>query len=798
MANNLNGLFIEKGMCIVNIDSITQRLQNIKLGTKEAEIVERESINFLSTIASLCHGEETMKMFPYFETLGKTLVEIFKNHEIMSITHKTSNDHRDNLDHDDDNDNANSVTGDSTHFLQDMSLDVIKSFLSSTTEVDSLIRSTVKVLGGYNPFKLKENLYIIKCNRDKGVSCICTRFTEELASSADNPVFVLSRVLQLFCHDIVDDDDSEKRLANDVIKVPMKYILLNLIDTYSGEASYRNIDSFVPAEIHSQNTEWTNLIRTKVMKIPLDYRCFIMLIYCALLFFPNCKSYQTFKLVNLYMEIILLKMCYHTAETLSCASINSTSEKDGGNFLSYINSYTATNIISSTVRTEKAILDVYQKENLKEIIKVLTNNNHIAGDMNNERVTRKILAEMKRIFTASNYLKPPSRYAESRVVHQHKSHVRNVRSVELFKIIGEISIEKSNNVRVVFNNNIINRYSKGNNIKVNHFHLLSMLPRANNLSSDYNSQCCIENYFDDRQKFSFGNFAGWWLGIIDGTIEENGKKLNSKDNNDNNIMRRILSDTIREVYKNRLVSSKLLAFSHLPDHKTIENNGCGMLDITGNRIEAQESQRQCLFSSILIPDIIGANCSILAPMQIELALTRPTGWLQFVTKIMYFIERFNIDCYKEVLKFIVESKNNDGHDSKSQFIKNLPQIFKDGVISDENSKHITAIIQEAFNNIKYQYVEGSTMCSQIPDYRLGEKRLALFDKIYDILRDIIIVNNHNPQTYLKHSHLLLNIYSEIDSFLINILKAKEHTTYTYGNKRPKIDEKDDVEYMDTF
>jgi len=214
-----------------------------------------------------------------------------------------------------------------------------------------------------------------------------------------------------------------------------------------------------------------------------------------------------------------------------------------------------------------------------------------------------------------------------------------------------------------------------------------------------------------------------------------------------------------------------------------------------------------MFSSLQTPDIIGANCSILAPIQIELALTRPSKWLQFITKSLYFIERFNVDCYREFLKMIVESRNDEEHiDSKSQFIQDLPQIFMKGVVSEESARHITGFLQEAFNVTKHQYVEGSSVCSQHPNYKMGEKRLSLFDEIYDILHDIIIANNQNPQTYLKHSRLLLNLYSEIDDFLIDALKLKGYTANTsttdvwYGSKRQKLDREheDHVEYMDTL
>jgi len=351
-----------------------------------------------------------------------------------------------------------------------------------------------------------------------------------------------------------------------------------------------------------------------------------------------------------------------------------------------------------------------------------------------------------------------------------------------------------------------------------------MLPRAKSLSSDSNSQCYIENYLeqDSRQKFNFGNFAGWWLGIIDGAVNENGKRLitnnidhnnnsnNNNNNNNNNIMRQILSETIREVYKNRHISSRLLSHSRLPDTKTIENNGYGLIDISGNRrVEAQESQRLCMFSSLQTPDIVGANCSILAPIQIELALTRPVQWSPFITKIMYFIERFNVDCYREFLKMIVESKNDDSDeygDGKSQFIQDLPQLLMKGVVPEESAKRITGFLQEAFNVTKHQYVEGSSACSQHPNYKMGEKRLSLFDEVYDILHDIIIANNQNPLTYLKHSRLLLGIYSEIDDFLIDALRVKGYTANTnatdmrYGSKRQKLDREheDHVEDMDTL
>nr|BDT62170.1 MAG: wsv332-like protein [Litopenaeus vannamei majanivirus Nimav-1_LVa] len=792
-----DGLFIEGGMCIVNTESISQRIKQTT-SDEEREFINTESVKFLSTIVSLCHGREALKLLPSFDALGKTLIQIFKHSEFMTVSSGGGGGGGG----DEDNDAATASTtrgsngGSDNCLVREMSLDVIKSMFSSSSAetINNLIRSVIKVLAGYNPFKLKENMYIVMCDAGKKKKCICTKgHIENIVALhvRTNPVLVLSQVLQLFCHKTIDVEKHSK--DETLIQIPLKLILLNMIDVYSpntGSQPRQYIDSFDAHGIHSHNTGWTDLIQNRIAGMPLEYRFFTMLIYCALLYLPCCRADQTFKLANLYIETILLKMCYNAAETLSCASLNNTSEKDNGNFISYMNSYAVSNVLSSTIRIEKAISNIHNKQYLRDVFRILTNNNHIISEMDNVAIKEKLLKEMERIFTNSTFLK-------SQYPRVSTSDVRSVRNIELFKILGEINT-KNSNIQVVFNNSIINHHSNGNNIRVNNFHILSMLPRAEKLSSEKNSQCYIENYFDqeDKEKFSLGNFAGWWMGIIDGAIGENGKTIKARQldkNSSSNIMRLVLSNTIKEVYKNRYLSFKLLSYSHLPDNKVIANNGQGLI-VSSSRVEAQESQRLCVFSSLQTPDIIGANCSILAPMQIEIALTRPKSWIQFVTKIMYFIERFNVDCYREFLKMMSEPLD-EKDENRSRLIEKLPQMFGQGTMSDENVKHISTLLHKAFDVVKCQYVEGSYASSQFPDYKMGEKRLSLFEEVYNILRDIILTHNQNPRAYLTHSRLLLSIYSEIDDFLIDALKIKG-CTKTFTNVVPVTSGDDYDDYGD--
>nr|BDT62855.1 MAG: wsv332-like protein [Metapenaeus joyneri majanivirus] len=775
---NPGGFFAEGGLCIVNIESIDQRHKRIKDNVEENEIINKESINFLSSLVSLCHGKESLKMMPLFELLGKTLIDgVVKNSSNMTYEEKHNNDNTNDHDNNNNKNNSDDSTEDDidSNIIQDISMDVIKSALSSSSDIkEKLIKPIIKLLLGYNPFRLRENLYFVLCGNN---SCPCTSFFKSttLPFNINNPTIVLGNALRLFCHKSIDENEIERLEMGEFAIVPLKHILLSLIDSSSNFRTQVNVADFTATDIEPNNSQWINLLRNKIENISYEYRGFILLTYCALLFFPFCKQFQTFKMINLYIETILFKICYNAAEILFCTSTNSTQEKDNGKFINYINCYTVSNILSSPIRIEKAVDKFYRNQDLKQITSILTSIPNIYIQMNNTTTKKHIFAELARLYTPSTYIKS-----------KHTSDVRNVRNVELFKILGEIKINNkttsSSPPQVVIGNDIINRHSRGNNIRVNHFHILSMLPRVDKLSSDSKAQSYIDNYLEDNtqqqqeeQCASMGNFPGWWMGIIDGIINTTGSQLVY---NKNISMRTILSDTIREVYKNRFISSSLMSQSFLPHQKMLTNNVNELLLFDNNKIEVQESNKLCVFSSWQTPTIIGANCSILAPIQIEMALTRSPEWNNYISKIMFFIERFNMDCYRGIFDKIFETENN----KSPNFIENIPQLINGNfTYNNEYSKQMSTIFKEVFEMTKQQYVEGANISSSsslislpvnIGKYKIHEKRLYSFDKIYDILRDIIIHNNQNPQIYLQYSHELLTLFSEIDDFLMNTLKIK--------------------------
>nr|BDT62567.1 MAG: wsv332-like protein [Metapenaeus ensis majanivirus] len=772
------GLFTEGGLCLINVESIDQRHKRIKNNSKENEIINKESNNFLSSLITLCHGEESLKMLPCFEQLGKTLIDgVVKNSSQMTYEENSASNSNSNS-NDNNIINQQDMNENDLNIIQDISIDVIKSaFFSSGDIKDKMIKPIIKLLAGYNPFRLKENLYFISCDNDscpcnsvfKSTSSLSSPSSSSLGMDYNNPMAVLSMALRLFCHKNIDDQVQIQELEkknNNIAIVPLKHILLSLIDYSSNFHTQIKIVDFASTEIESfHQSQWQSLLKNKIGNISFEYRGFILLTYCALLFFPFCRNAQTFKLINLYIETILFKICYNAAEVLFCASTNSTREKDNGKFINYVNSYTVSNILSSPIRIEKAIDQVYNNQDLKQITNILTCITGINDEMNNATCRDKILTEMIRLYSPSGFLKS-----------NHKSEMRNVRNVELFKILGEIQMIDKTSFQVVIGKDLVNRYSKGNNIRANHFHILSMLPRANNLSSDSQAQSYIDNYLeqDDKQTqcVNLRNFAGWWMGIIDGIINEKGNELMM--GNKNISMRTILSDTIRQVFKNRYISPFLLSHSFLPPQKTLTNNGRDMFDDKKNKVEVQESQKLCVFSSWQIPNIIGANCSILAPIQIEMALTHPQVWNNFISKIMFFIERFNMDCYRGVFDKIFEPE----HNKSSKFLENIPQLINGNFTAhNDYTKQMSIIFKQVFDTTKQQYIEGANTESlvttnKISKYTNSEKRLYSFDKIYDILRDIIINNNQNPQVYLQYSHQLLTLFSEIDDFLINALKIK--------------------------
>nr|BDT62932.1 MAG: wsv332-like protein [Trachysalambria curvirostris majanivirus] len=772
---NLDGLFVEGGICMVNTKSITQRLENITHNKEEIDFINNQSVDFLSSLVTLCHGKQNLKMFPCIEKISKTLFNIFNNHNKMTITDKPTVDN-------------NSDYIDKYPPIKEMSIDIIQSIFSSVTDIDTNIKKLISLLAGYNLFKLKEELYIKECNNNK---CIChkPRFFDD--DNNNNPLFSLSRTLQIFCH------KNAERGTRDVKIIPLMSILLNLIDALSNkntnfEASLKNIATFPSQDIHPQNKDWVELLDIKIRNMPTIYRLFIIMIYCGLLFFPNCKSTQTYKFINLYVETMLIKICYNAAEIISCSTKNSTKELDSGNFLSYMSAYTASNIYSSAIRTEKALLDVYDKHNFDNITKILTNNSEVINEMEKHKnmIENTIYNEMNNILKISKYMKNKSRTTDKLLL---ENEIRCIRKIELFKTLGEVKAGKSN-INVLFNNDLINRYSNGCNIRVNHFHILSMLPYAKKLSSDSKNQSSYDNFFnenDPQNKRSQGNFAGWLLGIIDNIIGDNINMIIR--NNENTNMRLIIANMIDQVYMARHLLPELLSFSYLPSYNTINKRGHGLIsnnNNNNNQLRSLDSQNNLIFSSLQTPNIIGANCSILAAIQLEIGLTRPKPSLPFITKSLYFIEQFNMDCYKKFLKIIMDpsfentintNNNNTNNETKipqsSTFMQHIPKMFTSNSFTNEGMNAITSALKDAFISTKRQYVEGYKLSLDQSDYKIGEKKISLFDDIYNIQRDIIIDNDQNPQAYLKHSSSLLNTYMEIDDFLYQALKG-----YGYGKE----------------
>nr|BDV49933.1 MAG: wsv332-like protein [Metapenaeopsis lamellata majanivirus] len=760
--NTNGGLFTEGGMCIVNTDSIGKRA----FDQNEKYIVDTQKVEFLTSLVTLCHGSENIKLIPLYEKLGKTLIEgVFKNSSKMSVDETTFSDFVDD-------DSSNNVP------LENISLDIIKSVFAETDEIGTIIKRVIKILAGYNPFELKEYIYIIKCNNSH---CFCFKASSKqfLDKDDNNPLMMLSSFLQLFCHKTTNNKTNTQ--YDNIIIVPLKKILLELIDTLSANfnINYSNdLSSFDCKDIHPQNTYWLNLLKNKIINISHEYQSLIILIYCAFLFFPHCKISQTFKPINLYIETILYKMCYNAAEILCCSSINSTMEKDRGNFINYINCFTVSNIISAPLKIEKAItaLQDNHQPDLTQIAKVLTSTNHIVREIANNK--NKILSEISHIYDMSKLIKHKD---------DLKNNSRSVKNIELFNIFGEINV-MDRRPQLVLTNNLASKHSNGKNIRVNHFHILSSLPRVQCLSSDSKLQSFIDVSLDDNdthQKTSLGNFGGWWLGVINKVIEYFSEIFeNNQINNASEIdMRKMISKTIKEVYKKRHLSSQLMSMSHLPEYKYIINKGVDILK--SMQIKLQESQKMCVLSSWQVPYIPGANCSIIAPIQIELALTRSMKWTKFITKIIFFIERFNMDCYRGIFDKIINSDQNNNSHIMENFTKilnneNIQHTAAAATDNDDTFKYLDSLFQQVYEETKYQYVEGPQIFTA--KGKLGERRLFLFERIYDILRNIIIDNDQNPKYYLVHSHQLLSIYTEIDDFLIKALQIKG---FTNGSKRLK-------------
>nr|BDT63050.1 MAG: wsv332-like protein [Trachysalambria curvirostris nimavirus] len=775
----------QAGMCVVNFDGISRRIKSMT--SDEMKSVYEVSERFLSCLIRLSHcadanlvketGRDMIMILLRDIFDPSTLKERYPSYvslEDMKKAHQQylntgSGSATDVL--------LSSVTGclDPVTILTELLDDGIGENKDAMTRgIDSIL----SVLKGYNPIKLDDIIVFQKCQGDGGCTA-CRSLQEELMnpnrSNAGQTLVYLLRCLNhrrfLFGGDLQSARASEalRGVENNtnVMVVDMRSLLLNYVDCLGGATTGDEFlskthmsDSMSEVCAYSDdNPQWEKMVRERVRAMPLQERGVLAQVYSFLI----CSRHrqQTGDFLKQFLYTIFARFIYSATDILFCEHENASKNVDGGKFLKYFDAWSNMSAISSSFQTMKGYL-LWRTEGAS----VATILNLFSANWNREYRNEENLRRSGNVMARCiSGMAEPTRLGQNRYRKINKEKVsgldsfRSVRSAECYMPYGILEPHRGN-----FRFSISRlspqaaNHSNGRNIPFNCLHILPSIDGANVLGRfGHSDQAAFE---DTLSPGGIRRGSGKALGLITSLINRCALGSVPPTEIKSKLYRQRVNEFMSDViFRKMLVHEETAnASATLPDTRELHSR-----QSPAAASHCFDARIYTLFLLWQRPCIPYPNMSALTTSQLELMLSKDPKWATFITNLFFNIERVSFQLTDSIIRRLREGRG----ENDSSPGRNVTDLFTCVQFND------AAKSQELIDkSIDYVSKEWSSVSRNDSSQENVSGTLAHYSsKLFELLYEIIIVKDMDPQILIKYSDFLHNYIRFMDELLMKLLRG---------------------------
>nr|BDT62645.1 MAG: wsv332-like protein [Metapenaeus ensis nimavirus] len=773
----------QAGMCVVNFTSICRRVSS--MSENEMECVSEISERFLSCLIRLAHCNDANLIRETAQNMAQILLNDIHDSSSLkdkfpSFTSLADMEQERQRQQDREGRGAGSISKDVLVTSLMGCLDpvtILSGLLGNDTgggnAMTKGIDSILSMLKGYNPIKLDDLIVLERCQRGKGcVACLALQGELRNQDRADPCSGLLYLLRCLYHRRLLFGGDSQSAQASpalrsnennpNVIVVPLRSMLLNYVDSLGGPHSTEKLtrlhETSKMNEIDTysdRNKNWKHLVCERVRNIKsLKARGTLAQIYVFLV----CSRYrpQTGDFIKQFLYTVFSRFLYSATEILFCDQENTSKEVDDGKFLKYFDALTNISVMGSSFQTMKAYLAWREgAASAAPILDIFSPS--WRRDHGEAASLEKFGVDMSKYI---NDLAKPTRLGASSYKKdnrkQQQSNHRTRRAAECYMPFGLLdengSFPRLSTSKLSFH---AKKYSNGNNIPHNCFHILSNVEGASALGqTGRNDQAAFEETLSPD---GVRRGSGKALGLITSIIDKSALNCEPPKNLEDHQQR--VGDFMRDVvFKKQLVhEDSANAYSLLPDSRTIFNK------------QAIETSPRCfdarVYTLFLLwqrPCIPYPNVSALTASQLELMLSKEPKWAKFITNLFFNIERTSF----QLADAIVKSPGEGRGFAETLFGRNNTGPFNSGQV-DATTK-IQDFIEKAIGIVSKEWTSGSFDAPPPSRKSVSSAKAQYSSKLFELLHDVIIVHDMNPTNLIANSDFLRNYIRFMDEMLMNL------------------------------
>lgn len=754
-------------MCVVNTKSITERISF--MDAEEFNYVSNISSQFLTYFIRLAHCPDANKVKDAgFSMLRLLLNSVFDNNSMKNkfVSYKSTQDLAAEV-------SSSKNVGEAIISSIMGSLDPIAILTNildeSGGENDTLSKGMdgiLSILEGYNPIKLDDFIMLEKCNRGQG--CVaCSSLQRTLIHiNTQSPNEALLYLLRCLNHrrlnfggDIESARASTTFVQNEnnprVIIVPLRNLLLSCIDFLADDNSTRTLSSITNdggANI-LYSEMWVSSLYERVKRLQLYDRAFICQVYAFLIFSRHRQ--QTGDCIKQFLYTIFARFLYSATEILFCANENASKEVDGGNFLNYIEGWTNTSVMSSTLNTMKAYQSWRNEGSSAAPVLNLFSGQWKKHYSNSEALARVGADMAKFICSMAN----PTRLGgggRNNTTTSGLDSIRSVRQAEKYIPFG--FVEQYRGFLKILPKGIslhARNHSNGNNIPCNCFHILSGIKGGEMLgpTTEAANQAAFSKIITPG---GVENGTGKVMGLITAYIDKTilGSTIPANPSDFEKRVNKFVID---------IIFSKTMIHEESVNHcKTVPDHRIWLNPVTTGQSIARcfDTRIYTLFLLWQRPCVEYPNVSALTASQLELMLSRDPKWAEFITRIFFIMERVSFQLADAIVKTVHKNSAGLGADGVLKLV--LPSNLKDAGVAQK-------LIDCSLNTVFRDWTTASSGNADI--INMNGAKAQYTSKLYDLLHKIVIENDMDPACVITYSKFLCNYVKLMDELLMKIQRG---------------------------